>query len=241
MNKFCPNCGKPVDKNDKVCGNCGYRLKAQAPSVKPVSTVQVKKRPKPAPKRNRWIVPLAILVGVLVVGGAGYWAYNQFYGQNNQASVAPKQQSSSTSTSQNKRVESSSSSEDTSQENSSSATEKSTSSESNKESSKYTNEEWMLMGYLAYKNKNLGGSVDSTIGSVMKEFSSGDLESVKESNDSYSLSNQYGSVDVKVNANDVVVTNDGVTRTSKEDLERMFEDDTHEVWLMTKYTNLDGD
>ena len=83
--------------------------------------------------------------------------------------------------------------------------------------------------------------MDSTIGSVMKEFSSGDLESVKESNDSYSLSNQYGSVDVKVNANDVVVTNDGVTRTSKEDLERMFEDDTHEVWLMTKYTNLDGD
>lgn len=239
MKKFNPNSGKSVDKSAKTSGSHMKHLS----NISPLPSDKVENITTPATKRNRWVIPLAILVGVLVVGGAGYWAYNQFYGQNNQASVAPKQQSSSTSTSQNKSVESSSSG-DASQESSSSAAEKSTSSESNKESSKYTNEEWMLMGYLAYKNKRLGGSMDSTISSVRDEFSDEDLEVAKESDDTYSFANQYGSVDVKVNANDVVVTNDGVVRTSKEDLEHMFADKKDALWLLTRTTDLaslDGD
>ncbi|QNQ82196.1 zinc-ribbon domain-containing protein [Lactobacillus sp. PV037] len=37
MKKFCPNCGKPVNPTDKVCGNCGHRLSDQKEPVEKVS------------------------------------------------------------------------------------------------------------------------------------------------------------------------------------------------------------
>lgn len=92
------------------------------------------------------------------------------------------------------------------------------------------------MGYLAYKNKSIG-NVDSTINTISDDFSKGNLRARKNSDDSYTLSNQYGSVDVQINEDDVVVTNDGTTRTSKTDLEKMFSGKDNQINSMTKYLN----
>lgn len=210
MNKFCPNCGKPVKEKDNICENCSYRLK-QTPVNKPVSrmeTVNSNTIPSSPKKSNPWPVIFAVVVGLLIAGGVGYWAFNYFYGVNNTASTTEKSSTATTSSM----------------------------SQDNKRTSKYNNEEWMLMGYLAYKNKSIG-NVDSTINSIASDFNKGDLLARKNSADSYTLSNQYGSVDVQVNEDDVVVTNDGTTRTSKENLEKMFSGKNNQISSMTKYLN----
>lgn len=220
MKKFCPNCGKPVKESDNVCGNCGYRLKQ--PAVKqPVSrreTVTPSSSPKASHnhrKSNPWPVFFAVVIGLLIVGGGGYWAFNHFYGVNNS--------NANMSTSQSQMSNTASSSQ-------------ASISQENNQSSKYNNEEWMLMGYLAYKNKSIG-NVDSTINTISDDFSKGDLRARKNSENSYTLSNQYGSVDVQVNEDDVVVTNDGTTRTSKTDLEKMFSGKDNQINSMVKYLN----
>lgn len=220
MKKFCPNCGKPVKGSDNVCGNCGYRLK-QTAVKQPVSrreTVTPSSSPKVSynhRKSNPWPVFFAVVIGLLIVGGGGYWAFNHFYGVNNS--------SENMSTSQSQMSNTASSSQ-------------ASISQENNQSSKYNNEEWMLMGYLAYKNKSIG-NVDSTINTISDDFSKGDLRARKNSDNSYTLSNQYGSVDVQVNEDDVVVTNDGTTRTSKTDLEKMFSGKDNQINSMVKYLN----
>lgn len=102
---------------------------------------------------------------------------------------------------------------------------------------KFSNNEWMLMGYLAYKNKSVN-NLDSTINSISDDLKGGNLEAAKKSDNSYTLSNQYGSVDVKVNARDVVVTGDGVTRTSKKDLEKLFAGQVNSIAAMSKYVGV---
>ena len=42
MKKFCPNCGAPLDPNDKFCSHCGYVIdNKQSTNVNEASTQQI--------------------------------------------------------------------------------------------------------------------------------------------------------------------------------------------------------
>lgn len=147
--------------------------------------------------------------------------------QNKTQSQAPAaQKTSSAVKSSNEQASSANNQAATSQTNSSQ--------EKESNEAKFSNNEWMLMRYLSYKNKSVN-NLDSTVNSISDDFKADNLEATKKSDDSYTLSNKYGSVDVKVNARDVVVTGDGVTRTSKKDLEKMFAGQMTSIAAMSKY------
>lgn len=76
MKKFCPNCGKPLDKDSKFCSFCGQNLVQEANDN--VIKVQV-----PAPKAKKsnkiwWITGIFVALILIVAGGFFY------YYQNNQ-------------------------------------------------------------------------------------------------------------------------------------------------------------
>lgn len=91
----------------------------------------------------------------------------------------------------------------------------------------FSKDEWMLMGYMDYARDNYAESrhVKSTsalIEAVSQDLNSGALNCEKSSSNSYSLSNGFGSVNVKVDTDNVKVTGDGTTINSKSELAKEF-------------------
>lgn len=75
MPNFCPNCGKPVGKNDKFCKECGANLIPQKSTqpVQPQQTPQIQapQRPtQPAPSSINalGIIETLFIIGVVVLG-----------------------------------------------------------------------------------------------------------------------------------------------------------------------------
>ncbi len=91
----------------------------------------------------------------------------------------------------------------------------------------FSDDEWMLMGYMAYARKNYEESrhVKSTSGlidAVQQDLDNDNLNCQKSSNNTYSLSNGFGSVNIKVNNDSVKVTGDGTTINNKSELASKF-------------------
>ncbi|QNQ83695.1 hypothetical protein FP435_04175 [Lactobacillus sp. PV037] len=102
--------------------------------------------------------------------------------------------------------------------------------------SDFSNNEWMLMGYLTYKDKSIN-NLQSTIQEIEDDFAKRDLTAQKNSESSYTLSNQYGSVDVNIKEDKVVISNDGVTTVSKDELAKAFSGKMSSIKAMIKYIN----
>ena len=218
MKKFCPNCGKPVKKTDNVCGNCGHKLKPKAVSSQSQTSFTPKSSQKSDSVQNTranyvsknkdhkkgvmWTC--AGILAVVIIGGGIYAGRQYVTSKNNQATTAQ----SSKLKSSNKVAQSS--------------TKKSTETR-HQEHSEYSNDEWMMMGYIAYKAKD--SDTTQAINDVKNYFSDGELTAHKNSSTSYTLSNEYGSVDVDVKDDEVVVSNDGTSTFSKDTLKHIYGDD----------------
>ncbi|WP_265489416.1 zinc ribbon domain-containing protein [Lactobacillus sp. PV034] len=218
MKKFCPNCGKPVKDSDNVCGNCGYQLKKKEINSSPVNKFETKdnsnlssnntvpptranfKVKKPNNKKIMWIC--GGVLAVVIIGG-GIFAGHQYLNNKN-AEVKTVQSKKPTT------------------KKATPSTKKQTQN-THQTSSEYSNDEWMMMGYIAYKAKDSDSA--SAIDEVKDYFKDGELTAQKNSSNSYTLSNEYGSVDVDVKKDEVVVSNDGTTTFSKDSLKNTFGDD----------------
>lgn len=96
-----------------------------------------------------------------------------------------------------------------------------------RKTSGFSDDEWMLMGYMAYARKNYEESrhVKSTSGlidAVQQDLDNDNLNCKKSSNNTYSLSNGFGSVNIKVESDSVKVTGDGTTINNKSELASKF-------------------
>ncbi|TVU92740.1 hypothetical protein [Lactobacillus gasseri] len=156
-------------------------------------------------KKSDTGIIVAICILALLLGGAtGFHFYNQ---HNDSAAVVAKQKKSGKKNDLNI--------------NKKKAVKKAS---SKKDDSKLL---WMLMGYMAYARKNYEESqkVSSTselVDAVVKDFKDGTLTATQKSSTNYTVSNDYGDVNVAVEPSDVKVTNDGTTVTSKSDLKQTF-------------------
>lgn len=98
---------------------------------------------------------------------------------------------------------------------------------SSNQTSYFSNDEWMLMGYMAYARDNYEKSrhvksISDLINAVQQDLNDDNLNCQKISDNSYSLSNGFGSVNVKVNSDTVKVTGDGTTINNKSALASKF-------------------
>lgn len=223
--KFCKNCGVPIKEGEAFCGNCGTKVDKEDSNKKsqkiaqnvPQKRVQVK---KVSNKKSRLGIIASICVLLLLVcGGAGFYFYNQ---HNDQAAVVAKRKSSA----KKNNLDS----------NNKPATKNSS---SKKDNSKLR---WMLMGYMAYARKNYEesqnvGSTSELVDAVVKDFNDGTLTATQKSDTSYTISNDYGAVNVVVEPSDVKVTNDGTTVTSKSDLKQTFNKYTSQMAPVIKKIN----
>lgn len=103
----------------------------------------------------------------------------------------------------------------------------------------YSTDEWMLMGYMAYCHDNYVQSRHiknnaELVDDVSEDLSDGSLKAVKNSSDSYTLTNKFGSVDVDVEKDDVKVTGDGETVNAKSELKNKFNNYVNKIKAMTK-------
>ena len=99
MNKFCPNCGHPVKKTDKVCGNCGKPLTQSNSSKLSTKNEEAVKREatNPTKKKNHSIFKWVIGIGVIaLLAEGGYLIYENMVDSNNSAMTATKKSSSTT-------------------------------------------------------------------------------------------------------------------------------------------------
>ena len=103
---------------------------------------------------------------------------------------------------------------------------------SSKKESNINNDEWMMMGYVAYRAKDSNGS--DALNEVESNLNSNDLSATRNSANSYTFSNDYGSVDVKVENDKVVVSNDGTSTFSKDKLEDSFNGDMKTIQKLAK-------
>lgn len=146
------------------------------------------------------LVGLIAIIIVILAGGVFYFTKQA---QNKASQVAAPEAGQSSSTSVMKK--------------------KSSSVSLSTKKEEFSNDEWMLMGYMAYARKNHSNEKNSElVNEIADELNDGDLKAVKNSNNTYTLSNQYGSVDVIVKDSQVEVTNDGTTINSKANLKKMF-------------------
>ncbi len=107
--------------------------------------------------------------------------------------------------------------------------------------SHFSNNDWLLMGYMAYARHNYEQSrhVKNTaelVNDVKEDLQNGDLSAKKE-DDHYLLSNKFGSVKGYVQDNDVKITGDGITVNSKAKLKQGFtkyDKEIREMSLMIK-------
>ena len=100
MNKFCPNCGHPVKKTDKVCGNCGKPLTQSNSSKLPTKNEESLRRgtTNPTKKKKHSIFKWVIGIGVIaLLAEGGYLIYENMVDSNNSAMTATKKSSSATS------------------------------------------------------------------------------------------------------------------------------------------------
>lgn len=91
----------------------------------------------------------------------------------------------------------------------------------------YSNNEWLIMGYMAYARHNYEQSRDvyttkKLVKDVKEDFQSGALKAKKEDVNEYILSNKFGSVNGYVKEQNVQITGDGNFVTNKEKLIKMF-------------------
>lgn len=98
---------------------------------------------------------------------------------------------------------------------------------SNGQDEKYSTDQWMLMGYMAYAYDNYVQSRhisnnSEMVTDVKEDLDNGDLKANRESANSYTLTNKFGSVGVTVQTDTVKVTGDGETTTAKSELEHKF-------------------
>lgn len=103
----------------------------------------------------------------------------------------------------------------------------------------YSTDEWMLMGYMAYCHNNYVQSRHiknnaELVDDVSEDLGDGSLKAVKNSYNSYTLTNKFGSVDVDVEDDDVKVTGDGDTVNAKSELKNKFGAYADKVKAMTK-------
>lgn len=117
--------------------------------------------------------------------------------------------------------------------------------QSSKSEDNYSNDEWMLMGYMAYAHDNYVQSRhiqnnSDLVTDVGEDLDDGSLKVEKNSANTYTLSNKFGSVDVTVEEDDVKVENDGTTTTSKTELKRTFAQFENKIQSMTKNISEDG-
>ncbi|GAA3639021.1 hypothetical protein GCM10022297_16530 [Lactobacillus hamsteri] len=117
--------------------------------------------------------------------------------------------------------------------------------QSSKSEDNYSNDEWMLMGYMAYAHDNYVQSRhiqnnSDLVTDVSEDLDDGSLKVEKNSANTYTLSNKFGSVDVTVENDDVKVENDGTTTTSKTELKRTFAQFENKIQAMTKNISEDG-
>lgn len=96
-----------------------------------------------------------------------------------------------------------------------------------RKTSGFSDDEWMLMGYMAYARKNYEESrhIKSTSGlidAVQQDLDNDNLNCKKSSNNTYYLSNGFGSVNIKVESDSVKVTGDGTTINNKSSLASKF-------------------
>lgn len=91
----------------------------------------------------------------------------------------------------------------------------------------YSIDEWMLMGYMAYAHDNYVQSRHiknnaELVDDISEDLNNGDLSAKRNSSNTYTLTNKFGSVDVEVEKDDVKVTNDGETINAKSELKEKF-------------------
>lgn len=109
----------------------------------------------------------------------------------------------------------------------------------NDQDNKYTTDQWMLMGYMAYAYDNYVHSrhVSSNaemVTDVKEDLDTGDLKASRESTNSYTLTNKFGSVGVTVQTDTVKVTGDGETITAKSELKNKFGTYADKIKAMTQ-------
>ena len=95
---------------------------------------------------------------------------------------------------------------------------------SSKKKSNINNDEWMMMAYVAYRAKDGSENYAGTLNEVKRNLNDGNLSVVRNPDNLYTFSNDYGSVDVKVENDKVVVSNDETSTFSKNKLKDNFTD-----------------
>lgn len=114
----------------------------------------------------------------------------------------------------------------------------------NKQSHKssYSNNEWLIMGYMAYARHNYEQSRDANttkklVKDIKSDLQSGALTAKKEDKTEFILSNKFGSINGYVKENNVQITGDGNHIFNKDDLRNTFspyEEDVKQMSLMIK-------
>lgn len=166
------------------------------------------------------LVGLVVVIIVILAGGVFYFTKQA---QNKASQVAEPETNQSSSTSIMKKKS-----------NNTSSPKSNVKSNTNSEKG-FSNDEWMLMGYMAYARKNHNNEKNSElVNEIADELNDSNLKAVKNSDDTYTLSNQYGSVDVIVEDSQVKVTNDGTTINSKAELKKMFSSYQDKLTQMTQ-------
>ena len=82
MKKFCPNCGAPLDPNDKFCSHCGYVIdNKQSTNVNEAPTQQITQsgnaQAKSHNKKLFWVVIGAAILLILVIGAGVLFVHHQ--------------------------------------------------------------------------------------------------------------------------------------------------------------------
>lgn len=106
----------------------------------------------------------------------------------------------------------------------------------------YSNNEWLIMGYMAYARHNYEQSRDANttkklVKYIKEDLQNGALHAKKEDKTEYILSNKFGSINGYVKENTVQITGDGNHVFNKEDLRNTFgpyEEDVKQMSLMIK-------
>lgn len=82
MKKFCPNCGAPLDPNDKFCSHCGYVIdNKQSTNVNEAPTQQITQsgnaQAKSHNKKLFWVVIGAAILLILAIGAGVLFVHHQ--------------------------------------------------------------------------------------------------------------------------------------------------------------------
>lgn len=111
--------------------------------------------------------------------------------------------------------------------------------DTNSQDTKYSTDQWMLMGYMAYAYNNYVQSRhvsnnSEMVNDIKEDLDNGDLKANRESATSYTLTNKFGSVGVTVENDTVKVTGDGETTTAKSELKNKYGAYADKIKAMTQ-------